>query len=78
MGWTTVVPAGTVKGFSFCSRVQTSPGAYTASDLMTNEESFLGGKWQGREGDHSPPRSVKIKNAWSYTSLLHTSSWRDT
>jgi hypothetical protein len=25
-------------------------------------------KWQGREADHSPPSSVEVENAWSYTS----------
>jgi len=29
-----------------------------------------------READHSPPFSAEIKNAWSYTSTLRTSSWR--
>jgi hypothetical protein len=27
-------------------------------------------KRPGREVDHSPPRSAKVKNAWSYTSTL--------
>jgi hypothetical protein len=29
---------------------------------------LLGVKWPGREADHSPPTSVDVKNAWSYTS----------
>jgi hypothetical protein len=32
-------------------------------------------KWPGREADHSPPSSAEVKNAWSYTSTPHTSSW---
>jgi hypothetical protein len=37
---------------------------------------FLGKKRPGHEADYSPPSSVEIKNAWSYTStppirLLH-------
>jgi hypothetical protein len=28
----------------------------------------LGVKQSGREGDHSPPSSAEVKNAWSYTS----------
>jgi len=24
-------------------------------------------KWLESEGDHSPPSSVEVKNAWSYT-----------
>jgi hypothetical protein len=30
----------------------------------------LGVKRSGREAEHSPPSSAKIKNAWSYTSAL--------
>jgi len=29
---------------------------------------FLGIKQLGHEADHSPPSSVKVKNAWSFTS----------
>jgi len=28
----------------------------------------LGGKWPGREADHSCPSNAEVKNAWSYTS----------
>jgi len=28
----------------------------------------LGVKWPGREADHSPPSSAKVKDVWSYTS----------
>jgi hypothetical protein len=31
---------------------------------------FLGVKRPGREADHSPPSSAKVKNVWSYTSTL--------
>jgi hypothetical protein len=34
------------------------------------------GKLPGREADHCPPSVVKAENAWSYTSILHASSWR--
>jgi len=27
----------------------------------------MGVKWLGRETNHSPPSSVKVKNEWSYT-----------
>jgi hypothetical protein len=30
----------------------------------------------GREADHSPPCSVEVKNAWRYTAIPTTSSWR--
>jgi hypothetical protein len=36
---------------------------------------FPGVKRPGREADHSLPPSAEIKNAWSYTSTPHTSSW---
>jgi hypothetical protein len=36
----------------------------------------LGVRWPAHEADHSPLSSVEIKNAWSYTStLLSTSLW---
>jgi len=38
--------------------------------------SFPGAKRLGREADHSPPSSAEAKNAWSYTSIPNTSSWR--
>jgi len=30
-----------------------------------------------REARHSPPSSVVVKNTWTYTSTIHTFSWRD-
>jgi len=30
----------------------------------------------GREADHSAQLSAQVKNAWSYTSIPRTSSWR--
>jgi hypothetical protein len=36
----------------------------------------LGLKRQGREADHSPPTSAKVKTMWIYTSTPHTPSWR--
>jgi hypothetical protein len=30
----------------------------------------------GHEADHSVPSSVEVRNAWSYTSTPHMSSWR--
>jgi hypothetical protein len=29
----------------------------------------------GREANYSPPHSLEVKNAWSYTFILHTSAW---
>jgi len=34
-----------------------------------------GVKGPGHEADHPPPSSTKVKNAWSYTSTSHMSSW---
>jgi len=28
----------------------------------------------GREANYSPPHSLEVKNAWSYTFILHTSA----
>jgi hypothetical protein len=39
--------------------IQWAPGALS-----------LGVKRQGREDDHSPPSSAKVKNAWKYTSTI--------
>jgi len=36
----------------------------------------LGVKRLGREADHSAQLSAQVKNAWSYTSIPRTSSWR--
>jgi hypothetical protein len=33
-------------------------------------------KRPGDEANLSPPSSAEVKNAWSYTSTLHTSLWR--
>jgi hypothetical protein len=36
---------------------------------------YRGVKRSGREADHSPPSSVEVKNAWSYTTTPSASSW---
>jgi hypothetical protein len=33
-----------------------------------------GVKWLRPEADHSPPSSAKVKNVWSYTSIISYSS----
>jgi hypothetical protein len=35
-----------------------------------------GVKRHGREADHSPPSTVKVRNGGAITTLHHTSSWR--
>jgi hypothetical protein len=37
---------------------------------MDTRGSFPGIKRPGREADHSPPSSVEVKNAWSYTRVF--------
>jgi hypothetical protein len=63
------LPAG-AGNFSLHHRVQNGSGADSASYPMGNDGSFPGVNRPGRESDHSPPSSAKVKNAWSYTSTL--------
>jgi hypothetical protein len=48
--------------------LQTSSGAYPFSYSMVMGAVSLGVKWLGNEADLSCPRSVTVKNEWSYTS----------
>jgi hypothetical protein len=48
---------------------QNGSGAHPASYPIGIRGSFPGLKRPGREADHSPPSSAKVKNAWSYTSI---------
>jgi hypothetical protein len=51
------------KDFSSSLCVQTSCGAYQASYPMGTGDPFPGAKaWLGRNADHSPPSSTKVKN----------------
>jgi hypothetical protein len=54
--------------FSLHHRIQNGSGAHPASYPMGTSGSFHGVKQPEREADHSPPSSVEVKNAWSYTS----------
>jgi hypothetical protein len=55
-------PAG-AKDFSSSLCVQTGSGAYPASCIMGTGGPFPGGKTRpGRDADHSPPSSTKVKN----------------
>jgi hypothetical protein len=60
-------PAG-AGNFSLHHRVQNNSGAHSASYPMGTRVSFPVVKRPERETDHSPPSSVEVKNAWSYTS----------
>jgi hypothetical protein len=46
-------------------RVQTDSGAH-------RKPFPWGVKWPGREAVHSPPSSVEVKNAWSFTTMPPT------
>jgi hypothetical protein len=39
---------------------------------------YLGTSPPRCEDNHQLPSSAQVKNAWSYTSLLHPSAWRGT
>jgi len=55
--------------FSLHHHVQNSSGAHPPSYLIGTRGLSLGIKGLGHEADHSPPTSVEVKNAWSYTSI---------
>jgi hypothetical protein len=49
--------------FSSSPCVQTGPGAHPAPYPLGTGDSFPGGKARpGRDADHSPPSSAKVKN----------------
>jgi hypothetical protein len=50
--------------------VQTGSGVHPTSHPMGIGGSFLGVKRPGREADHSPPASAKVKKMWIYASTL--------
>jgi hypothetical protein len=56
--------------FSLRHRVQTGAGVHSTSCPVSTGGGVLtrGVERSGRETDHSPPSSVKVKNAWKYTS----------
>jgi hypothetical protein len=61
------VPLG-AGNFSPHPRVQTVSGAHSSSYPVGSRGSFPEVKQPEREADQSPPSSVEVKNAWSYTS----------
>jgi hypothetical protein len=54
--------------FSLHHRVQIGFGAHSASYSMGTRSFSLEVKRQGRESNHSPPSSAKVKSVWSYNS----------
>jgi len=70
MGWTTGVqlPAGAGKGFFYlCHCIQTGSGVHPAFCTMGTMALSPKVQQQVPEVDHSPPSSVKVKNAWGYS-----------
>jgi hypothetical protein len=68
------------QGFAFLYSFQTGSGAQCSPSLLYN--GYLGAlslsvKRQGREADHSPPSSAKVKNGGAIPSLPCMSSWHD-
>jgi hypothetical protein len=55
--------------FSFL-KVQTSSNAHPASSSTGSRVPSQEYEQQGHEIDHLPPSSAKVKNEWSYTSML--------
>jgi hypothetical protein len=63
------VPKGTARSrcfHSFMSRTALGPTQPPIQWIL--EALSLGVKWPGRDADHSPLSSAKVKNAWSYKS----------
>jgi len=57
-------------GIFFRHRVQTYPGAHSASFPVGSGALTLGVKRRGHEADHSIPSTAEVKYAWSYISTL--------
>jgi hypothetical protein len=63
MGWMTWIRFPEVQNFSLLHSVQTGSEAHPAPYTMGTGGLFsLGVKRPGREVDHSPPSSAKVKN----------------
>jgi hypothetical protein len=65
--WGVQVPEG-AGNFSLHHHFQTSSGAHPASCPVGIRGPLPGERLPRRETDDSPPSSVKVRNAWSYTS----------
>jgi hypothetical protein len=65
MSWMIRVPSLTKAGKGYFLFVPVS--IFALRTTQPPIQWVLGIKWLGNETDHSPPASVKVKNAWSYT-----------
>jgi hypothetical protein len=72
MGWTIgVLGFDSQRGleiFLFTIAARTALGSTQPPIQWVPGGLSLGIKWPDHESDHSPPSSVQVKNAWSYTS----------
>jgi hypothetical protein len=57
-----------VKNVLFSSSFRPALGPSQPSKQWVPGTLSPGVKWQGREADHSPPTSAKVKKTWIYTS----------
>jgi len=57
-------------GFDFLQE----EGIWASPSLLSKR---IRGLFDVGKADHSPPSSAEVQNAWSYTSTVHTSSWRE-
>jgi hypothetical protein len=62
--------------FLFHHIVQTGSGAHPAFYPRSIGALSPGVKRPGREADHTPPFSAKVKKTWVNTSTPHMPSWR--
>jgi hypothetical protein len=72
-----VSSSGRGKKFSLFHSFQTDSGAHPASSPMGIWDSLPGLKRAGRDADHSPPSSTKVKNGGGISPHPPTSSWRE-
>jgi hypothetical protein len=73
VGIATGLRAGQPENRGWNPSVHIGAGAHPASHTTDTSGCFPG----GREGDHSPPPSVEVKNGGAIPPLPHKSSWRD-
>jgi hypothetical protein len=75
-GFSAIFPAG-AGSFSLQLCVQNGSGAHPASYPMGTRGTSLGIKRPGREADHSPPSSAKVKECVElHLHSPNTPSWR--
>jgi hypothetical protein len=60
------------RDLSILHSVHTGYGPLPATCQMGTRAVYPGLKRPAREGDHSPPSSAQVMNAWNHTSTSHT------